>query len=112
MIRSVVKSLPMAMKSEPGRIERIGEDARFADHRPAVGGEHPLAAVREVLQREEVLEPLARSASTTGALRLELAQPVDARARSGSAVQTDAASSSATMPMLVLPEPSGISQIQ
>ena len=39
-----------------GRIERIGEHTRLAGQRPAIGREDARAAVREVLQREEVLE--------------------------------------------------------
>ena len=61
----------------PGRVERIGEDAGFADQRPAVGGEHARAAVREVLQREKVLELAGVRLHDVGALRLELAQPVE-----------------------------------
>ena len=85
----------------------------FADQRPAIRREDARAAVREVLQREEVLELVARSGSTTvGALRLELAQPVERALEAVDAASTGCRSPSATMPKLVLPEPSGISQTQ
>ena len=61
-----------------GRVERVGEDARLADQRPAVRREHPLAAVRVVLEREEILQAIRlQPLDHSRALRLELAQPVD-----------------------------------
>ena len=45
--------------------------------RPAIGREHARAAVREVLEREEVFELRGVSLDDVGALRLELAQPVE-----------------------------------
>ena len=47
-----------------------------------------------------------------GALRLELAQPVERAIEPVQTMRRDAAPASATMPTLVLPEPSGMSQTQ
>ena len=104
----------VAHRDEVGsrRVERIGEDTRFADQRPAVGREDPRAAVREVLQREEVLElagvrlrrPSAHCGSNSRSQSI---------ARSKRLIRVNGCMSpSATMPKLLLPDPSGISQTQ
>ena len=67
--------------------------------------------MREVLQREKVLELVRVGLHDVGALRLELAQPVHRALEAIDALER-MQSPSATMPKLVLPEPSGISQTQ
>ena len=110
-IRSVDVVVAHGDEVRPRRVERIGEDARFTDERPPIWREHARTAVREMLQGEKVLELASMRLDHLGALRLELAQPVE-RPLEAIEASKRVQAASATMPTLVLPEPSGISHTQ
>ena len=96
-IISVMRSLPIADEVGAGRVERIGEDAGLAGQRPALAREHAGAAVRVVIQPEEVLDQVVVIAADLGGLRLvlvepgvRLVEPVDRRVRMHLGVDDDA----------------------
>ena len=74
-----IGSAVVADRNEVGsrRVEGIGEDTSLADERPSVGREHPLAGVSVMSQGQEILEAILVTLHDPGALRLELAQPVE-----------------------------------
>jgi hypothetical protein len=93
------------------RVERVREDAGLAGQRPALVRVDAGAAVRVVIEPEEVFDQVVVIAADLGGLRFvlvepgaRLVEPVDGRIRCISA--------STTMPTLVDPDPSGMNQTQ
>ena len=93
----MIRSLPIADEVRARRVERVGEDAGLAGQRPALVREHAGAAVRVVIEPEEVLDQVVVIAADLRGLRLvlvepgvRLVEPVDRRVRVHLGVDDDA----------------------
>ena len=114
VIRSEIVLVAHGDEIGAGRVERIGEHARFAGQRPAIGRD-TRGCSRSAILLQRAGSPRASVGvrfDDLGALRLELAQPVERAVEAIQIRSKGCIAASTTMPKLVLPEPSGINQTQ